>query len=86
MLPNDISKRDLVKNYLQEALQHSNNKDLAELKLKEVFDSVKESEDSTGFSLSEFKESLAAARNYDKVQAIVDKKQSALEVIDTLQL
>ena len=86
MFPNDQTKRDLLKGYLQEAFKHNSDKNLADTKLKEVYDSVKESEDSTGFTLSEFKEALAALIDYDKIQSVVDKKTAALEVVDTLGL
>jgi len=85
-LPNEITKRDLIKSYLQEAIKYTNEKDLADVRLKSVFESVKESEETLGFTLPEFKESLAAALNYEKVQALIDKKQSAIDVVDTLKI
>jgi hypothetical protein len=84
--PVDQTKRDLLKDYLQEAFKHTNEKDLADQRLKSVFESIKESEDSTGFTLPEFKEALAALIDYDKIQSVVDKKTAALEVVDLLQL
>lgn len=84
--PNDIQKRDLIKNYLQEALKYGAEIDLAQSRLAEVFDSIKESEEHTEFSLKEFKEAYTAARAYEKTQAVVDKKTAALEVVDLLNL
>ena len=86
MLPNDIQKRDLIKNYLREAIKYSNEKDLADVRLKQVFESVKESEDALGYTVQEFKEALTAALNYEKVQVLVDKKQAALDTVDTLKV
>lgn len=86
MLPADIQKRDLIKNYLQEAIKHTNDKDLADVRLKQVFESVKESEASLDYTVAEFKEALAAALKYEKTQAIVDKKQAALDTVDTLKV
>ena len=86
MLPNDITKRELVKNYLQEALKHNADKELADTRLKSVFEAVKESEEATGFSLQEFKEAFAVAKDYEKAQEVVDKKQAAIEVIDLLKV
>ncbi len=85
-LPNDIQKRDLIKNYLKEAIKHTNDKDLADVRLKQVFEAVKESEDSLGYTTSEFKEALAAALKYEKTQALVDKKSEAIATVDMLGL
>ena len=85
-LPTNIDHRLVIKNYLQEAIKHSADKDLADTRLKAVFESVKESEDKLGFTLAEFKETLTAALDYDKVQTVVDKKSAALEVVDVLGL
>ena len=86
MLPADIQKRDLIKNYLQEAIKHTTDKDLADVRLKQVYDSVKESEKNLGYTLAEFKEALAAALDYEKIQNLVDKKQAALDTVDTLKV
>jgi len=84
--PVEIIKRELVKNYLQEALKHNADKELADTRLKSVFEAVKESEEATGFSLAEFKEAFAVAKDYEKAQEVVDKKQAAIEVIDLLKV
>lgn len=86
MLPADIQKRDLIKNYLQEAIKHTNDKDLADIRLKQVYESVKGSEKNLGHTLAEFKEALAAALDYEKIQNLVDKKQAALDTVDTLKV
>ena len=83
-LPNAIEHREVIKGYLLEAKKYLAEKDLAETRLKSVFESVKEMEDKFNFSLADFKEALAAARDYDKVQSIVDKKSEALAVVDAL--
>ena len=44
-LPTNIDHRLVIKNYLQEAIKHSADKDLADTRLKAVFESVKESEE-----------------------------------------
>lgn len=85
-LSNEIKTRELIKNYLQEAVNTTKEKNLADIRLKEVFESVKSSEEATGFSLSEFKESLQAALDYEKVQSVIDKKTAAIEVVDLLKL
>jgi len=84
--PSDITKRELVKNYLQEALKHNADKELADTRLTSVYEAVKSSEKSTGFSLAEFKEAFAVAKDYEKAQEVVDKKQAAIEVIDLLKV
>lgn len=86
MLPEDITKRAIVKNALQEALKYNKEKELAESRLKDVFDSIKDSEDSTGFSLTEFKEAFTVAKDYAKAQEILDKKQAAINVVDLLKV
>lgn len=85
-LPNATEHREVIKGYLQEAKKYLAEKDLAEQRLKSVYDSVKDTEDKFNFSLAEFKEALAALQDYDKVQSIVDKKSAALEIVDTLGL
>jgi hypothetical protein len=86
MLPEDITKRTLVKNALQEALKYNKEKELADSRLKDVFDSIKDSEDATGFSLAEFKEAFTVAKDYTKAQEILDKKQAAIDVVDLLKV
>ena len=86
MLPINQEHRTTIKTYLQEAIKFSNEKDLADIRLKNVFEAVKDSEDKLAFTLSEFKEALIVARDYEKAQGIIDKKTSAIEVVDTLKV
>ena len=86
MLPNDQNKRDTIKNYIQEAVQETKDKQLAELRLKNIFESIKESEEALEITLAEFKEGLKAALDYDKVQIEIDKRQAGINLVDTLQL
>ena len=67
-------------------MQHTKDKDLADSRLKSVFESIKEQEESLGYTLPEFKEALTAALNYEKVQALVDKKSEAIATVDILGL
>jgi outer membrane protein TolC len=86
MLPNDQNKRDTIKNYIQEAVQETKDKQLAELRLKNIFESIKESEEALEITLAEFKEGLKAALDYDKVQIEIDKRQSGIDLVDSLGL
>lgn len=86
MLPNDQNKRDTIKNYIQEAVKETKDKQLAELRLKNIFESIKESEEALEITLAEFKEGLKAALDYDKVQIEIDKRQSGIDLVDTLGL
>lgn len=86
MLPNDQNKRETIKAYIQEAGVETQNIQLAELRLKNVFSSIKESEEALGITLAEFKEGLKAALNYDKVQVEIDKRQAGIDLVDNLQL
>ena len=83
-LPADQVKRETIKGYIQEAVKETKDKQLAELRLKNIFDSVKESEEALEITLAEFKEGLKAALDYDKVQAEIDKRQNAIDLVDTL--
>ena len=83
-LPNDSTKRETIKNYIQEAVKETKDKQLAELRLKNIFESIKESEEALEITLAEFKEGLKAALDYDKVQAEIDKRQSGIDLVDTL--
>lgn len=84
MITNDITKRETIKGYIQEAVKETKDKQLAELRLKNIFESVKESEEALEITLAEFKEGLKAALDYDKVQAEIDKRQNAIDLVDTL--
>ena len=83
-LPADITKRETIKNYIQEAVKETKDKQLAELRLKNIFESIKESEEALEITLPEFKEGLKAALDYDKVQSEIDKRQSGIDLVDTL--
>lgn len=83
-LPTDITKRETIKNYIQEAVKETKDKQLAELRLKNIFESIKESEEALEITLPEFKEGLKAALDYDKVQSEIDKRQSGIDLVDTL--
>lgn len=85
-LPQDQTKRDTIKAYIQEAVQNAKERNLLDIRAKTIFESVKDSEDSTGFTLAEFKDALKAAIDYDKVQTEIDKRQNAVDVVDQLQL
>lgn len=85
-LPVDINKRDTIKAYIQEAVSVTKDKQLAELRLKNIFESVKESEEALEITLAEFKEGLKAALDYDKVQSEIDKRQNAIDLVDALQI
>lgn len=84
MITNDITKRETIKGYIQEAVKETKDKRLAELRLKNIFESVKESEEALEITLAEFKEGLKAALDYDKVQSEIDKRQNAIDLVDTL--
>lgn len=86
MLPNDQTKLDTIKNYIQEGVKETKDKRLAELRLKNIFESIKESEEALEITLAEFKEGLKAALDYDKVQIEIDKRQAGINLVDTLQL
>ena len=86
MISNDPAVRELVKSYLLEAKKYSQEKDLADSRLKAVYDSVKASEDKLGITSAEFKLALKALLDYEAVQADVDKKTNAIETVDLLGL
>jgi outer membrane protein TolC len=86
MLPNDQTKRETIKAYIQEAVVEHQNIQLAELRLKNVFNSIKESEEALEITLAEFKEGLKAALDYDKVQVEIDKRQAGIDLVDNLQI
>ena len=86
MLPNDQTKRETIKAYIQEAVVETKNIQLAELRLKNVFSSIKESEEALEITLAEFKEGLKAALDYDKVQVEIDKRQAGINLVELLGL
>jgi hypothetical protein len=86
MLPNDQTERETIKAYIQEAVVETQNIQLAKLRLKNVFSSIKESEEALEITLAEFKEGLKAALDYDKVQVEIDKRQAGINLVDNLQL
>lgn len=84
-LPHDLKNRDLIVKYLDEAVTYSDDIDLGKSRLKTVFDSIKESEDSTGYSLKEFKELLKAEIDGNKLKKLVEAQQQALDDLSVLK-
>lgn len=79
-------KADVVSSYIKEAVAvKTKTKQLAE-ELKEIFDTVKEDEESLGISLPEFKSAVEAAYQYEKQQEKLDKLQQGMNIVDTLGL
>lgn len=85
-IPEDVQKREIIKQYVQEALAEKRVQALSKTREKETYDAVKESEDSLGVTLPEFKEIVNAAYEYEKQQAKLDKIQSGLDGVELLKL
>ena len=81
MITNDITKRETIKGYIQEAVKNMRDQDLLKLRMKEIKDAVKESE---LIDPTEFSSAVQASYDYDKVQAEIDKRQSGIDLVDTL--
>ena len=84
MLPNDPKKRETIKSYLAEAVRYEREKELANTRLKSVFGSIKESEDTLGYPLAEFKLLLKAALESTKLLEDIESKSIALEDLSVL--
>ena len=84
MLPNDPKKRETIKSYLAEAVKYEREKELANTRLKRVFASVKDSEDTLGYPLAEFKLLLKAAIESTKLLEDIESKSVALEDLSVL--
>ncbi len=84
MLPNDPKKRETIKSYLAEAVKYEREKELANTRLKRVFGSIKESEDTLGYPLAEFKLLLKAALESTKLLEDIESKSIALEDLSVL--
>lgn len=85
-IPEDVQKREIIKQYVQEALAEKRVQALSKSREKETYDTVKESGDNLGITLPEFKEIVTAAYEYEKQQAKLDKIQSGLDGVELLKL
>lgn len=84
-LPNSITTRELISKYLDEAVTYSDDMELAKTRLKSVFDSVKESEEKTEYTLKEFKALLKAELDKNKLEKSVAEQQQALDDLSVLK-
>lgn len=84
-LPNDLKNRDLISKYLDEAVGYRDDIDCANHKLNEVFDAVKESEETTNYSLKEFKALLKAEIKGNKLKQFVEEHQQAFDDLSVLK-
>lgn len=76
------SKKQLYKNYLQEAVANLQAKDLLAVRMKEIKEAAKES----GFDPKEFTNVVKAAYDLDKVQETIDSLQAGVDAVDELGL
>lgn len=84
-LPNSTTTRELISKYLDEAVTYSDDMELAKTRLKSVFDSVKESEEKTEYTLKEFKALLKAELDKNKLEKSVAEQQQALDDLSVLK-
>lgn len=84
-LSNNPQVRELISKYLDEAVTYSDDIELANTRLKSVFDSVKESEEKTEYSLKEFKALLKAELDKNKLEKSVAEQQQALDDLSILK-
>lgn len=82
-LPASIPQRELVVNYVKEAVKNLKDQDLLKLRLKEIKDSVKESE---LIEPKDFVLLVKAAYDLQKLQEEVDIKSEAIANLETLGL
>ena len=83
-LPADPKKRELIKGYVTEALQYRQEKELADKREKDVYDSVKDSEDTLQISLKYFKQLVAYAYDTEKKQQVLNELEAAKEGCEIL--
>ena len=75
MLPSSIEKRQLLNNYIEEAVVLHRQKDLIDLKLKETKDAVKDS--FKGYDIN-FSDMVKCRRDKEKLAEVVDKLETVL--------
>lgn len=85
-LPNDPKKRELIKKYVTEAVEHKKAKDKATLLEKDVYDSVKESEEALEISLKYFKAIVAYTYDAEKKAQVLSELEAAKEGAELLGL
>lgn len=83
MITQDITKRETIANYIKEAVANLKEQDLLKLRLKEIKDSVKESE---LIDSKEFNSAVQASYDLDRHQEKIDALQVGLDIIDQLKL
>lgn len=84
-LPNDPKKRELIKGYIKEALEHKSAKALAALKEKEVYDAIDEAEN-LEIELDYFKSIVAFTYERNKKEKALSKLEAAKEGAELLGL
>lgn len=83
-LPADPKKRETIKEYIKEAVEHKKAKDDAAVLEKDVYDSVKDSEDTLQISLKYFKQLVAYAYDTEKKQQVLNELEAAKEGCEIL--
>jgi len=76
------NKKELYKNYIQEALANLRDQDLLKTRMAEIKEAVKES----GFDTKEFTLDVKTAQDREKVEAQVEALQISLESVESLKL
>lgn len=79
----DINKREKIAGYIKEAVANLKQQDLLKSRLKDIKDSVK---DSDLIDPKEFNSAILAAYDLDKHQEKIDSLQAGVDIVDTLGL
>ena len=77
-------KQDEVKAYLKDVVANLRQQDLIKSRIKDTYDSIKDSEESLGITLADFKTAVVSAYNYEKAQDKIDKLQRGLGIVEQL--
>lgn len=83
MITQDQTKRETIAKYIKEAVANLRQQDILKLRLKEIRDSVKESD---LLDPKEFNSAVQAAYDLDKHQEKIDSLQAGVDVIEILNI
>lgn len=81
-MTSEQNKKELYKNYLQEAVANLRGQDLLKLRLKEIKDAAKDS----GFDPKEFALDVKTVHDRDKAEKQLEALQISIESVDELGL